>query len=154
MLSPKTRQALDYWQSKAAGRGMPSRADIDPADMIAFLPNVVLIDVLRDPLDFRYRLTGTLIDEHIGRSVTGWRMSEIAHQKPPSRIWSACERVVRERAPLSSDVPYVGPKRDFVVAEDIIMPLSPDDGAVTMLLVVVDYLRKVELPEDYKFGHG
>lgn len=133
---------------------MPERADIDPGDMVPFLPNVLLIDVLRDPLDFRYRLTGTLIDDHIGRCVTGLRMSEIPHQAPPSRIWSACEYVLRERTPLNSDVPYVGPKCDYVVAEDIIMPLSSNDETVDMLLVVVDYLRKVELPEEYQARFG
>lgn len=145
-ISGKNRAALVYWQAKCEGRAMPSRADIDPGEMVSFLANVVLLDVSLEPLDFRYRLIGTIIDDHMTSSHTGKWMSEIPHQRQPSRIWSNCQKVVLERRPFSSDTPYIGPRKELVRAEDILMPLSDDGEVVSMILVVVDYLRREQLP--------
>ena len=125
---------------------MPSRGDIDPAEIAKLLPNVILMDVSHDPLDFRYRLIGTLIDAHMNDPMTGRWLSSIPHQRAPSRIWSACKRVVEEETAHSSDAPYIGPMKDFVIVEDILMPLSDDDEKVDMIFVVVDYLRQSDLP--------
>ncbi len=146
IVSAQNRSGLEYWMSKRAGRRMPSRGDIDPAEIIELLPNILLIDVARDPLDFRYRLTGTVVDAHMNEPMTGRWMSSIPHQQAPSRIWSACARVVEERTAQSSDAPYVGPMKDFVIVEDILMPLSDDGETVDMIFVVVDYLRQSDLP--------
>jgi len=72
-------------------------------------------------------------------------MSEIPHQKPPSKIWSSCETVVNEKIPMTTEVPYTGRNKDFAVSEDIVMPLSGDGVTVNMLFVVVDFFsRSVE----------
>jgi len=42
------QQGYRYWDAKRAGKSMPSRADIDPIEMPALLPHVVLLEVLRD----------------------------------------------------------------------------------------------------------
>ena len=58
---PGTIQAVDkYWRSRAQDR-LPSRSDIDPADLAFALGSVSLVDVLRDPLRFRFRLIGSNI---------------------------------------------------------------------------------------------
>src|SRR5512134_2272816 len=48
-----------YWDSKRRGRRMPSRADIDPAEIVPLLPGITLIDVVADARGFVYRLVGT-----------------------------------------------------------------------------------------------
>ncbi len=138
--SPVNRKALAYWEFKRGARLMPSRADLDPAEMVEFLSFVFLLDVRREPLDFRYRLIGTVMDEHMTSRYTGTWMSEIEHQKPPSIIWSSCQQVVETRVPFSSDTPYVGKNKEFKRTEDIIMPLSDDGETVNMLLVTAAFL--------------
>ena len=140
--SPILRQGLAYWNEKRGHRAMPARADFDPMEIIPILPHVVLLDVLRDPLDFRYRLIGTLTEEHMAEPYTGRRFSEIPHQRAPSRIWSCSEQVVQDPRPLRSDIPYIGPKRDFTTVEDVMMPLAADGETVDMIFVVVDYNQK------------
>lgn len=140
--SPILRQGLAYWNEKRAQRMMPARADIDPMEIIPILPHVILLDVLRDPLDFRYRLIGTVTEDHMAEPYTGRRFSEISHQRAPSRIWSCCEQVVQDPRPLRSDIPYIGPKRDFTALEDIMMPLAADGETVDMIFVVVEYIQK------------
>ena len=138
--SPINQQGFDYWNQKRGSRNMPARDDIDPSEILKILPHVFLLDVRAEPLDFRYRLIGTKMDEHMMGTYTGLWMSEIPHQKPPSRIWSSCRRVVKERAPLNSDTPYVGKHKEFLTTEDLIMPLSDDDDQVNMLFVTVGFV--------------
>lgn len=142
MVSPKNRRGLEYWSAKREGRRMPSRADIDPAEIRDILPHIVLLDVQQDPLDFRYRLIGAAVEARLGRFCNGMWMSEMPNQRAPSRIWSACMRVIAEKAPITTDVPYLGPMPGFDMAEDILLPLSEHDDRVDMIMVVVDYLRK------------
>ena len=138
--SPINRQALAYWESKRAGRAMPRRDDIDPTEMVEFLPYVFLLEVRRSPMDFRYRLIGTVMDEHMRARYTGMWMSQIPHQRPPSVIFSSCRQVVETAVPFSSDTPYVGKHKDFKRTEDIILPLSEDGENVNMLLVTAAFL--------------
>ncbi len=140
--TPKLKLGYRYWDSKRAGRRMPARADIDPAEMVPFLSHVVLMDVLRDPPDFRYRLMGTTVDSHMTRHYTGLRLSEVPHQRPPSAMWSNFEAVARDRVPLLTNVPYVGPHKEFLRVQDLIMPLSADGEIVDILFAIVDFVRK------------
>ena len=140
LISHINRASLSYWEEKRGYRAMPSRRDLEPSEMTAFLPYVFLLDVQHDPLDFRFRLIGTIMDAHMTASYTGRWMSSIPHQAPPSTIWTSCERVVRSQTPLTSETPYVGKYREFKRTEDIIMPLSDDGRFVNMLFVTADFI--------------
>ena len=131
-----------YWQSKGWPDRLPRREDLDPFDVPALMPQIILLDVQREPRDFYYRVIGTGVTEHLSKDWTGTWMSEIEHQRPPSRIWENCEKVVTSKAPALSTVPYVGPHADFLYGEDVILPLGDDEGNVAKLLVFVAYIRK------------
>ncbi len=137
------QEAREYWSRCRGDRAIPSRTDIDPGDIRHILPNVILIDVLREPLDFRYRLIGTEIDRHSSERHTGKRISEIQGRAAPSSVWDNLKRVVDTREASETSVPYVGPLKDFVTTRQIVLPLSGDGEEVDMLLVVIDYLRAV-----------
>ncbi|MBI1244745.1 MAG: PAS domain-containing protein [Alphaproteobacteria bacterium] len=138
----RLRSAYAYWRTKSIDGRLPGRADIDPGEMVAFLANIVLLDVLREPLDFRYRLMGTAVEAHMLRPYIGELMSTVEHQRAPSRIWSDFETVALRRRPILTDVPYVGPHRDFMRVQHVIMPLAADGETVDMVLSVVDFVPK------------
>ncbi|MBT5458530.1 MAG: PAS domain-containing protein [Rhodospirillaceae bacterium] len=140
--SPIIQDGFDYWRSKGWPDRLPGREDIDPMDMSTLLPNVILLDVRQGPLDFFYRLVGTGVVHHLETDLTGSWMSEIEHQRPPSRIWESCERVVTTQCPLLSSIPYVGPHAEYLFGEDIILPLGDESGAVIKLLVFIAYIQK------------
>lgn len=137
--SPINQAGYDYWKRKRGSRGMPGRNDIDPAEITKILPHIFLLDVRHNPLDFRYRLIGTKMDEHMTDRYTGLWMSEIPHQAPPSRIWANCRQVAITGEPLCGDTPYVGRNKEFLSTEDLIMPLG-DDETVGMLFVTVGFV--------------
>lgn len=145
--TPLLRQAYAYWSAKCAGREMPARGDIEPADIVPLLPYLVLMDVLRDaqpgwPLDFRYRLIGTHVDIMMNGRYTGKCMSELPHQQPGSRIWQSLEAVTLARAPRVNRVPYIGPHKDFISVVDMVMPLSSDGDTVDMLFCIIDFVPR------------
>jgi hypothetical protein len=66
-----------YWASLRAGGRLPGRRDVDPRDIKRLLPTISLIDVAREPLDYRIRLAGTGLYNVYGREITGRRLPEV-----------------------------------------------------------------------------
>ena len=132
-------QGLDYWDGKRRGRRMPARRDIEPTEILDLLPFVVLIDVERGPLDFRYRLVGTAVAARFGHDRTGERFSALSRRDEGSEVWKTALRIVEEKRPIVSHVPYVGFNRWVQNYRDISMPLSEDDDAVNMIFGVLQF---------------
>jgi hypothetical protein len=132
-------QGLDYWDSKRAGRRMPARRDIEPTEILDLLPYVVLIDVEREPLDFRYRLVGTAVAARIGHDHTGARFSALGPQGRGSEVWNTALRILEEKRPIVSYVPYVGFNRWIQNYRDISMPLSENNDEVNMIFGVLQF---------------
>jgi hypothetical protein len=140
LTSPLQQRAYAYWQSKLSGRRMPARKDLEPTEIPELLANLVLVDVSHDPLDFRYRLIGTAIVERIAFDYTGKRFVELDHQEPGSKVWETAARICEERAPLISDIPYVGPDQWVRGYRDLYLPLSDDGEQVNMIVGIVEFL--------------
>src|SRR5260370_37561181 len=58
-----------YWLAKRADRSMPVRRDINPGDIPALLPYLMIVDKVDDR--FRYRLVGIATAREIGHDPTG-----------------------------------------------------------------------------------
>ena len=129
-----------YWSGKRGQRAMPCRADIDPGDVRALLPHILLIDVLEGGADFRYRLVGTEIERHIGRPITGRLFSETLNGEYLDYICSLHQRAIVEVAPVYSENDFndrrsgFGLVADFKRAYRLMLPLSRDGTTVDMLL--------------------
>jgi hypothetical protein len=134
------QDGYSYWRSKLTPGRLPNRADINPIDIARLMPHVVMVDVKRVPeFDFRYRLIGTYVTEHLFADHTGSWFSEIEHQKAPSQIWENCKRVAESGEAFLAATPYVGPHQGYRQVEDIILPLAEDGHTVDTLLVFVCY---------------
>ena len=136
--APRLKEALAYWRTKLGDRAMPSRRDIDPAEIPQLLPYVMLTDVLSDPLDFRYRLIGTGIRGISWNDYTGKRYSEVPGKGQGSVVWAHCVEVVRSKTPLVAATPYIGPDQHVSCCETLLLPLSQNGSDVNMILQVVD----------------
>ena len=107
-LGPRGEIALAYWQSLRRGRKMPARADLDPVEIPTTLPGALLVDVLDDPLDFRFRLVGADVDAIVGRRFRGVRFSEIPHMARGNRVFAQYAQVAETARPLWSEIAYIG----------------------------------------------
>jgi hypothetical protein len=134
------QDALTYWESKRAGRAMPARRDLDPVlEIPRLVPWVVLVDVLRNPLDFRFRLIGTGIVDRSHANYTGKLFSELPHIGCDSHLWKHRVTVVETGAPLRCEPPYIGGVPGVRRVVDIHLPLSEDGTDVNMILTVVAF---------------
>jgi hypothetical protein len=134
--------ALAYWDRIRGARAMPSRGDIDPAAMPKLLPNVMLVDVLREPtLDFVFRLIGTGVHAIISHNYVGKRFSEIPHMASGNKVWSEYEAVASGGRPFTGPVDYVGSDRYVRGIRHCLMPLANDGEHVNMIFVAVEIER-------------
>jgi hypothetical protein len=132
-----------YWMERRGGQPMPARNDFDPLMEVPRLaPRMMLTDVRRDPLDFRYRLVGTGLRTHMNADWTGKWMSAIAFQRAPSTIWSYHQMVAESGLPLFIRPDYVGPHKDFLYVEAALLPMADDHRQVDMLMIFVDFLKR------------
>ena len=130
-----------HWERIRAGRPMPARADLDPIDIPRLLSVTILIEVIEEPLDFRYRLLGTELDRITKANYRGWRFSEIPHIEKNGRLWSDHETVYRTRKPVRSSVEYIGHDRFLRTLAHGLFPLSNDGVSVNMIWGVADIGR-------------
>lgn len=114
---------------------MPSRADIDPAEIITFLPGVILVDIGRDPFRLTYRLVGTREVDARGYDPTG--MSVFEHSIGVDRR-EVIEnyRLVVEDGRIVFD-PEVIRSAEVQLEEvgTLYLPLSTDGKTVDMVLI-------------------
>jgi hypothetical protein len=144
LISPILREGYGYWRGKQGDRLFPARADFDPMLEIPQLArSMMLLDVLSDPLDFRYRLIGDKLRDHMGENWVGRRWSEIEPQRAPNPIWLHHQWVVENREPRFIRPNYVGPHKQFLFIESAVLPLGADPERVDMLMLFVDFLSKV-----------
>jgi len=142
----ETRAVYAYWKAKAGGQRMPARADIDPLDIVPFLPSTMLVDVRTPPLEsvdagpvpghYVYRLVGTLEVEMRGADPTGKPVATHGFGGMTYLALRNYDTVTRTRAPLldfnEDDIQLSDRYRDL---ESIFLPLSGDGARVDMVLV-------------------
>lgn len=132
---PDLLHALDYWELRRGPRFAPARADIEPLDLVRVLPRVMLADVTYDPLDFRYRLSGTGIARIHGSEPTGLRPRDLEPAEYGSLIDRHYRQCVSERRPMLHLILLDARHRSRAYAR-LLLPLSNDGERVTMLMAI------------------
>lgn len=140
--SPRIRRFYEYWNGKRGGRAMPSRADIDPAEIKDLLPGIILIDVRHDPLKLTYRLVGTNEVTARGSDPTGRDVATAIYAENPEEALRSYELVIKTRDVVYHEEP--GETRSPQLSEVGLLatPLSSDGVTIDKLFVFVDYTRE------------
>jgi len=140
--SKDQRVLLDYWLAKRGGRRMPARADIDPAELVALLPNLMLVDVVGDPARFRFRLVGTRVVRASGEDRTGHFFDEYPFFRAYPTVFEQYRQVATEVEPLLATEIFFN--REHGTAYDVerlLLPLGPGDARADMLLAHFRFMR-------------
>ena len=134
---------LDYWRDLAARLGrLPRRAEFDPVATPGVLPNLFLVDVVRDGAAkprFRFRLLGGAITAR--ESVRpGQFLDEFPAMRDSERIMKhyhdALDLKIRVRA---ATLAWDHPTKDFITYHALLLPLSEDGRTVDTLLGLAIY---------------
>lgn len=147
--SPEFRFVHELWQRKRGGRRAPARGDFSPTDMPQVLPRLILIDVVRDPPDFRYRLAGTETFFIHGVELTGRSVLSIVPAKQGQLAWNDLSEIVETWEPQHVQLEFInqdGHRRSYRVLR---LPLSSDGTAVDMVMVIQDFGTDPEKMKDF-----
>lgn len=135
LTSAPLHRLYDYWDARRRDGRLPGRRDIDPLDLVFVLGNLVLVDVLREPLRFRYRLNGTNLEDAFRlRGLTGTWVHEHPDLEFRQRAIGVYSHIVLTGQPLSA-------RRDSVMDnkvrayDSLMLPLAADGVTVDMVMV-------------------
>ena len=123
-----------YWASLRDGALLPGRRHLDPGGIKRLLPTVSLIDVVRDPLDFRMRLAGTALYGVYGREITGKRLSDIYNTAAADYWRVELGKVVAERRPAVGVHSLAWRGASHLSILWLRLPLASDGQDVDMIL--------------------
>jgi hypothetical protein len=130
------QQLHAYWTTIRGACRMPSRAQVDPADMRFILGQVMMIDVTDRPAGFKVRLQGTELAWCLGSDLTGKTLEGLRSTGLRALLRECFAQSVITLAPVhqTSRQNHDGVPRLYSV---LVLPLSADDRHVDKLLVGV-----------------
>lgn len=138
--SPRLRAFQAYWRGLAPEGAVAAYSAFDVIQLPrALLPFLILLDVIEDGRDFRYRVVGTGVVDAIGRDFTGETVSEYRHRHEPPAVAEGYRRVCARRAPdlYQGTLESVG--KEFIRYERLAMPLAGDDDRVAYILSCFEF---------------
>jgi len=144
--SPMLRRFYADWEVRRRGREFPARRDFDPCDLAYALGYVSLMDVLRDPVRFRFRLQGTSVAERTGVDMTGKFVDEMKDRRHRDMATGHFRETVEARQPV------VKIRRAYVTdvrvwnCEILVVPLANADADIDMLMSCIAW-HEVGAPE-------
>jgi hypothetical protein len=138
IISPTLQRVHEDWQNRRSGRTLPARASFDVLDLKYILGSLNLVDVLRDPLRFRYRVHATNCVMLLGYDMTRKFVDDYPDPAYRARVRRNFAGVVESREPRCD----LG-KREVVDGrtirfEALILPLAADGEIVDMLMVALN----------------
>ena len=140
---------LEWWDKTRAARPMPTRAELDPSELKAILPHLLLVDVIEAPGEaggggarsYRYRLSGTEVDSRFGLKLTGLTLEELPIG-PEARdaIRQQYETAIAERRPIFCRHNMAVNDERYVEYDRVVMPLADATGEnMVSLVAAVDF---------------
>jgi hypothetical protein len=131
--SPRLSAALQYWEKKRGGRLLPSRADIRLAEVPSLVGQLVIAELLPEPMDFRFDFVGAAVRHWLKTDISGKRMTE---HPAMARVFENWVTAVRQARPHYVEAPYVARDGSVVSAQDMLMPLGDGDEVNAMMAVL------------------
>jgi hypothetical protein len=136
---PVVQAALETWERLRGERRMPSRADLSPREMKAFLKHVTLAQALDDGRTFYFRISGDQVNIQQGMVLQGLTTREIDARIPGfgSQLARVYARAMRRRTVCAYRGVYFRPgDRHTFGHESIMAPLAADGETPDHVLVV------------------
>lgn len=133
---PSTAAFVSYLRLLTGGRGWPRRSDVQPTDMVGFLPNVFIADIVDfDPLDIRFRLVGTGITAIEGE-ITGQLLSELVPDRQQyAKLWQQYASALAGQIWLRREsLDWQG--RGHITYEVLVVPMRDDSDDIAQFLGV------------------
>jgi hypothetical protein len=145
--SELVRAMHDWWCSKGGPDRIPDRSQVDPLELTALLPNVLISEVERNPFRIKYRLVGTLVSEVTGMNITGCYLDELLSADPDQPWIEHYRTVYSTRRPLFGSTTVATAYNGTLSYEFGIFPLRRGGGDIEQFIAVEDYFGRTSIVE-------
>jgi hypothetical protein len=135
--SAHSRRLYDDWKARRRGRVFPARADFDPLELRYIIGNLSLLDVLREPVRFRYRVHSTNMTQWLGFDLTGKEIDASPNPERGAAIKDHFAAVVERGEPIARLHEWLGGNHRRLKHEALVLPLSRDGATIDMIMSAV-----------------
>ena len=145
LVVPEQRQLYDYWLGCAAGHDMPSRTDINPAQISRLLPYITLIDLNADIGRSTVRLAGTRLRDVYDREITGLCLDELDYGSKRDYWMAAYRHTALAGKPTQGIVRGPRVNKEHLVQYWIKLPLfDRETQHINMILCLDCFLSAID----------
>ncbi len=139
LIVPEQRQLYDYWLDQAAGRVMPLRNDIRPAEIPRILPGISLIDVDGEIGQSKVRLAGTRLREIYDREITGLCIEDLDWGDKRDYWLASYRRTIDDATPTQGILKGPRSHKEHIVQYWLRLPLAKVEGGPATMVLCYDY---------------
>jgi hypothetical protein len=136
------RAIYEYWNGKRGDRVAPSRTDLDPAEMKAWQPGIVIVEVMRYPDLLIYREAGQRAIDARGFDPTGKSVIGGYFGASLADVLENYRLVVKERKAVYDFDHTQTESGAEVEKETVLLPLSSDGATVDHVLIYFEVVRR------------
>ena len=138
---PRIKALYDYWNALRRGRAMPSRADIDPIEIPALLPYIIMYDVGASG-GYTVRLVGEEVVRFVGQNLAGHPAGSTMPPRSAEMMVKILDAVTSERAPkFRAGKTHWQLDKTYGDFEACFLPLSADGETVNIVLGAISFPR-------------
>lgn len=138
--SPKLQRLYQDWLGRRRGRALPARGDFDILDLKYIQGDLSLLDVLVEPLRFRFRVHGSNAADRLRVDLTGKSLDDHPDAEHREISTQSCEEAVATKAPQRLLRDRFHFRLRVLRWEGLVLPLSADGRSVDTLMIGTDFL--------------
>lgn len=132
---------LDYWRGITGDRSYPSLSDIRSDDIADMWPYCFVLDVSEDEQNPILRYVGKELIACYGAPCENLHVSELRKSSLLERASCYVKEVLRKGVPISYGDSFKSVEGESVLCRSILLPLSDDGEAISLVLGGTNYLK-------------
>jgi len=136
-------RAYNYWVSLLDGRDYPSIEDLEPADLVDFAPNSVLLDFTGGRDNPATPYIGVAIRDECDLPDEVQNIDDVPSRSLLSRLTDHYMQIIANRAPVGFEAEFQNQRSEAICYRGILMPFSSDGDTIDFIYGVINW-KKVE----------
>jgi hypothetical protein len=134
-------RAYNYWVSLLDGRDYPSIEDLEPADLVDFAPNSVLLDFTAGHENPATPYIGAAIREECDLSEDSQTIADVPGRSLLSRLTDHYMEIIANRAPVGFEAEFENQRGHNICYRGILMPFSSDGDTIDFIYGVINWKK-------------
>ena len=141
-LTKAQRVLVEYFKKKTAGKRFANRTDLNPMEIVKYIPNVILFDLVYDAKgaveDVNFRLFGTEVSDFYGdwtgKSLKGDGLNE-THPESNLRLLKEINFILDTNKSITTVTKHYSKDRPFIQIDTLKIPFSQDGDTIDMIFM-------------------